>query len=207
MSSRHCEGHQEVAAAAVVEGRLSEILGDFLGYGVYFSIVHRGLGKDPCLAVNEVVVAEIRSGEELEVHTCLAHQLLGNRLVQPHLYKNAFVFGKDLEPGCESVIFIGKGHFNTAFGGVDPAGTYYSEYVPLLGSVHKTDAAAGSDAVAALDNFKTCEFFIVESTVVDVVVHQHIRAACLEIAEVVEFHALCIGCKRQCSSNNCKDQK
>ena len=172
---------------------------------MHFSVVHRVFGKDAALAIHQVVVPEIGCGEELEVHSGLAYQLCRNRLVKPYLYQDTLVFGNSPKPGRKTVIGIVERHFDAALGFINPAGAYRSEDVPLLGCVHQTDAAAGGDADSALDDFQAGEFLIVKTTVVNVVVHKHICAASLVITEVVEFHALCVGYKRQCGCNNRND--
>ena len=59
VSGRHRERDEEVSPAPVIEGGLTEILGDLLGYRMNLGIMHGVLGQDPGLAVHQVVLAEI----------------------------------------------------------------------------------------------------------------------------------------------------
>ena len=62
--------------------------------------------------------------------------------------------------------------------------------VPLLGSVHQADAAAGSDAHAAKDDLDGGGLLVTEHTRVVVAVNQEVDTGILEIFEVVDLEVL-----------------
>ena len=83
---------------------------------------------------------------------------------------------------------MGERHLHEVAFAVHDAVRNHAENVPLLRGVHQADATAGGDALSALDNLQTGEFLIVETAIVEVVIHQDVGPASLEITEVVEFH-------------------
>ena len=206
MPGGHRQGHEEVSAAAVVEGALTEILRDLLGDGVQFGVVHRGLGQDARQTVHEVVAAEIRGREELEIQAGLADQIIRYGLVQPDLYQHALVLGQDLESGDEIIVLIGERYLHAALVAVDLAGAHHPEDIPLLGGVHQADTTARGEAFAPLNNLQAGEFLIIERPVVEVVVNQHVRAPGFEIAQIVELQALRRRAGRQNSGEGRDDE-
>ena len=182
--------HEEVAAAAVVEGALAEVLRDLLRHRMDLRVMHRILGKDAREAVHEVVLAEVGSREEFQVQARLAHEGLRHGLVQDHLHQAAAVLGRHPELGHEVVVRVGERNLDeVAFAVHDPVG-HGPEDVPLFRGVHQADAAAGGEALAALDDLQASELLIIETAVVQVVVHEHVRPPRLEVAEVVHGQGL-----------------
>ena len=152
--------------------------------------MHRILGKDARHAVHEVVLAEVGGREELQVQARLADELLRYGLVQDHLHQAAAVLGRHPELGREVVVRVGERDLDeVAFTVHDPVGDL-AEDVPLLRGVHQADAAAGGEALAALDDFHARELLVIESAVVQVVVHEHVRPPRLEVAKLVHFQGL-----------------
>ena len=192
MSGRHRERDEEVSPAPVVECGLAEILGDLLRNGMDLGIMHGILGKDPGLAVHQIVLAEVRCGEELKVETGFAYKCLRHGLAQDDLDEDALVLGSDPEPGGEVIIPVGHFDLDAAVGLVNLPGGDLAEDIPLLRSVHQTDASAGADALTPLDDLQTGELLVVETAVIEVVVHEHVGAPRLEIIEVIHFQALSI---------------
>ena len=99
-------------------------------------------------------------------------------------------FGVTLSLGGEVIVLVGHLDLHAAPGVVYLPGGNVAEDVPLLGSIHQTDAASGADALAALDDLETGEFLVIETSVVKVVVNEDIGPSCLEIVEVVHFQGL-----------------
>ena len=155
-----------------------------------FRIMHRILGQNPRETVHQVVLAEVGRREELQVQARLAHKGLRHRLVQDHLDHASAVLREHPVAGGEVIVRMGQCHLHEVVLAVHDAVRHHAEDVPLFRGVHQADSAAGGDAFATLDDFQAGEFLVIEPSVVEVVVHEDIGSAGLEITEVVEFHRL-----------------
>ena len=150
-------------------------------------VCHGILGQRPCKSVNHIVLSEIGSGEELQVHSGLSYQELGNRLVNVNLYDNAFVLRVNPQFGNEVIVVVGEFHLHAAVRMVDGPVGHHAEDVPLLGGVHQPDASSGGDTLASLDDLQACELLVVEAAVVNIVINQNVCTSVLKVVEVVHL--------------------
>ena len=185
MARGHGLRHEEIAAAAVVEGAFTEILRNLLRHRMDLRVVHRILGKDAREAVHQVVLAEVRRREELQVQAGLAHEGFRNGLVQEYLHHASVVLRAQPDTGHEVIVRMGKRHFHEIAFAVHDAVRHRAENVPLFRGVHQSDTTAGGDPFAALDDLQAGEFLVIKTSVVDVVIHEDVRSPGLEITEVV----------------------
>ena len=130
--------------------------------------------------------------KELQIQTCIADKLFGNRLVKPDGDLHRFPLGGDHNAAVEIIVVIAQAHFDAALFAVHFPIGHFRHQIPLFRCVVQTHGTSLDGPYAVLDNLNAGILLVIESAIKTVAENQHIYALPLKIAAVVQFQILCL---------------